>query len=111
MLRVLYMNKTYDTITTAAGLYAGKVALQQQGVLPIRTNIDNIVNNPADDFVKYGPANGVISNYCNTIPYNGYGKIKVTKLGNEIYQLADGHHRIAALRNLGVTSVRVFLTK
>ena len=38
-----------------------------------------------------------------------YGNIYASKLGNGIYQIANGHHRIAALRQLGYNSVKFFL--
>lgn len=101
----------YDVAVFAANAYAGKVALQQTGTLPIKANIDKILNNPVDEFVKYGPAPGTISRYCRSIPVNGYGKIYVTQLPNGFYRLADGHHRVAALRSLGKKVIKIFLTK
>ncbi len=58
-----------------------------------------------------GPAQGIVSNYCKTIPMNGYGRIFATALPNGYYQLADGHHRVAALRFLGRDTIKIFLTK
>ena len=102
---------TYDVAVIAANLYAGKVGLQQAGKIPIKVNINNVVNNPLDEFVTIGPADGVIAQYCRTIPQSGYGKIYVTQLGNGLYQIANGHHRVAALRDLGYETIKVFLTK
>ena len=101
----------YDVAVLAANLYAGKVGLQQAGKLPIKVNINNLVNNPLDEFVTSGPANGVIQQYCRTIPQSGYGKIYATQLGNGLYQIANGHHRVAALRTLGYKTIKIFLTK
>ena len=101
----------YDVAVIAANLYAGKVGLQQAGKLPIKVNINNVVNNPLDEFVTVGPADGVIQQYCRTIPQSGYGKIYVTQLGNGLYQIANGHHRVAALRALGYETIKVFLTR
>ena len=101
----------YDVATIAANLYAGKVGLQQAGKLPIKVNINNVVNNPLDEFVTIGPADGVIQKYCSTIPQFGYGKIYATQLGNGLYQIANGHHRVAALRALGYETIKIFLTK
>ena len=101
----------YDIAAGAASLYAGKVGLQQTGKLPIKVNINKVVNNPLDEFVTIGPADGVIQQYCRTIPQSGYGRIYATQLGNGLYQIANGHHRVAALRALGHKTVKVFLTK
>ena len=101
----------YDVAVVAANLYAGKVGLQQAGKLPIKVNINNVVNNPLDEFVTIGPADGVIQQYRRTIPQSGYGKIYATQLGNGLYQIANGHHRVAALRALGYETIKIFLTK
>ena len=101
----------YDTAAVAANLYAGKVGLQQAGIAPIKVNTSKVLNNPLDEFVTVGPAQGVVSNYCRTIPTNGYGRISTTALPNGYYQLADGHHRVAALRSLGYDTIEIFLTK
>ena len=101
----------YDTAAVAANIYAGKVGLQQAGIAPIKVNISKVLNNPLDDFVTVGPAQGVVSNYCRTIPTNGYGRIAATALPNGFYQLANGHHRVAALRSLGKETIKIFLTK
>ena len=101
----------YDLSVVTANIYAGKVILQQAGKLPIRVNINNVVNNPLDEFVTIGPADGVISQYYNTIPQMGYGKIYATYLENGFYQLANGQHRVAALRMLGVKFIKIYLIK
>ena len=101
----------YDVAVVVANLYAGKVGLQQAGIAPIKVNINKVLNNPLDDFVTVGPAQGVIRNYCQTIPINGYGRIFATTLPNGFYQLVDGHHRVAALRSLGYCTIKIFLTK
>ena len=101
----------YDVAAVAANLYAGKVGLQQTGLAPIKVNINKVLNNPMDEFVTCGPAPGVISDYCRLIPLNGYGKIYATQLPNGFYQLANGHHRVAALRSLGKETIKIFLTK
>lgn len=61
-----------------------------------------------DEFATIEPAPGVVSDYCKSIPMNRYGKIYVTPLPNGFYQIANGHHRIAALRNLNYESIKVF---
>ena len=101
----------YDVATVAANAYAGKVGLQQAGVVPIKVDINKVLNNPTDEFVTIGPAPGVVSEYCRSIPLNGYGQIYATQLGNGYYQLTDGHHRVAALRSLGEETIKIYLTK
>ena len=101
----------YDVTVAVANIYAGKVNLQQAGILPIKVNINNVVNNPLDEFVTIGPADGVIEQYCRTIPRSGYGKIYATQLGNGLYQIANGHHRVAALRALAYETIKIYLTK
>ena len=101
----------YDVATIAANLYAGNVGLQQAGMLPVKVNINNVVNNPLDEFVTIGPADDIIQQYCRTIPQSGYGQIYATQLGNGLYQIANGHHRVAALRILGYKTIKIFLTK
>lgn len=57
------------------------------------------------------PTQGVVSDYCRSIPLKGYGKISVTQLPNGFYQLAIGHHHVAALKSLGYDIIKVFITK
>lgn len=72
---------------------------------------DTLRRTGMDEFVTCGPAPGVISDYCRSIPLNGYGKIYATQLPDGFYQLANGHHRVAALRSLGKETIKIFLTK
>lgn len=66
-----------------------------------------ILNNLMDEFATIGPAPGVVSDYCKSIHMSGYRKIYVIPLPNGFYQIANGHHRIAALRNLNYESIKV----
>ncbi len=85
-------------------------ALQSAGKMAIRTNINNLVNNPLDEFVTVGPKDGGISGYVRSISQTGdYGQIFASKLPNGMYQIANGHHRVAALRQLGYKFVNFFL--
>ena len=85
-------------------------ALQNTGKMAIKTSINNLVNNPEDDFVKVGTKDGGISDYVRSISQSSdYGKIFANKLPNGMYQIANGHHRVAALRKLGYKFVRFFL--
>ena len=69
-------------------------------------------NNPADAFVKVGPKDGAIGNYIKIISETGkYGEISVSKLSNGMYQIANGHHRMEALRRLGYEVIKIYLTK
>ena len=85
-------------------------ALQSAGKMVIRTNINNLVNNPLDEFVTVGPKDGGISGHVRSILQTGdYGQIFASKLPNGMYQIANGHHRVAALRQLGYRYVNFFL--
>jgi RHS repeat-associated protein len=97
----------------AGGLVASSVKyLQGQGLISGKVNINNIVNNPKDEFVTGGPAQGKITEWIRIIQQTGnYGKIYVQDLGNGYYMLADGHHRVAALANLGENVISVYITK
>lgn len=50
----------YDTAVAASSFYAGRVGLQHVGKVPIKVSINKVLNNPMDDFVTVGPAQGVI---------------------------------------------------
>ena len=71
---------------------------------------NNLVNNPLDEFVTVGPKDGGISGYVRSISQTGdYGQIFARKLPNGMYQIVNGHHRVAALRQLGYRYVNFFL--
>lgn len=49
--------------------------------MAIRTNINNLVNNPLDEFVTVGPKDGRISEYMRSNSQTGdYGQIFASKL-------------------------------
>ena len=49
--------------------------------MAIRININNLVNNPLDEFVTVGPKDGRISEYVRSISQTGdYGQIFASKL-------------------------------
>ena len=84
--------------------------LQSAGRMAVRTDINKLVNNPLDDFVTVGPKDGGISGHVRSISQTGdYGQIFAKKLANGMFEIADGHHRVAALRLLGYRYVNVFL--
>ena len=87
-------------------------ALQMAGKIPKRVKIDKVLNNPEDPFTRGNPCPGKVGEYCQKIQQTGnYGKISVTNLKNGFYQLADGHHRVAALRSLGYKTLKVWITR
>lgn len=74
-------------------------ALQSARKMVIRTNINNLVNNPLDEFMTASPKDGQISSYVRSINVTGdYGKIYASKLQNRLYQIANEHHIVLALR-------------
>ena len=77
-----------------------------------KVSLSNVLDNPLDEFATLGPKSGKIAEYIGSISATGkYGKIYVTQLKNGMFQIANGHHRVAALRALGKTTARVFITK
>ena len=105
----------YNTVMVGVTFYApgitAKKALQQAGLVPVRVNMSRVLNNPGDLFTQGMPKTGAVSSYCRSIPLYGYGKISVIQLPNGYFQLADGHHRVAALRSLGYQTIKVYITK
>lgn len=94
------------------GLGAATKALQNAGKIPIKIPISQLKNNPLDEFVTLGPKPGKVGEYISSICRTGeYANIYATKLGNGLYQIADGHHRVQALRQLGYQTVKIFITK
>lgn len=86
--------------------------LQAAGKMPIEINIKTLINNPADEFVTIGPKNGAISNYMREISATKrYGQIFASKLQDGLYQIANGHHRVEALKRLGYEFIKIFLVK
>lgn len=94
------------------GLWGGiHYALQNAGKMAVKISMDKLINNPLDEFVTSGPKDGAISKYIQSISETGnYGKIYVSKLQNGMFQIANGHHRVAALRRLGYEAIKIFLT-
>ena len=107
---IAYAATTIGSTTASVGTTITK-GLQNIGAVPVKVHINKVLNNPLDEFVISGPANGVVSNYCRTITLNGYDSIYATQLPNGFYQLTNGHHRVAALRSLGYDTIKIYLTK
>ena len=98
------------TVVTAWG--GAHYALQDTGKMAIKTNIECLKNNLLDEFVTIGPKDGSVSNYVRSIALIGdYGQIYASKISNGMYQIADGHHRVEALRKLGYEYVKFYLIK
>ena len=86
-------------------------ALQNTGKMAVKISMDKLINNPLDEFVTSGSKDGAISKYIQSISETGnYGKIYVSKLQNGMFQIANGHHRVASLRRLGYEAIKIFLT-
>ena len=105
----------FGTISGAiiGGIWGGAhYGLQLSGKMAVKTKITNLVNNPLDEFTTLGPKSGAIGNYMSSISQSGsYGKIYASKLSNGMYQIADGHHRVQALRKLGYSFVKFFIVR
>ena len=64
------------------------------------------------DYAEPDRLNGCISSYMNSIRHTrDYGQIFASKLQNGMYQIENGHHRVAALRRLGYKYVKFFLVR
>ena len=111
---VVETTSTVGSIATSVAGIATKIA-QEAGKAAIKVPINNLVNNPIDEFVTLSPKQGTISEYCRSIPTVGYGEIFVTgpsySLRGPIYTVVGGNHRFSALQSLGETTIKVFLTK
>ena len=87
-------------------------ALQNAGKIPKRVKISQLVNNPSDEFTTIGPKQGEIANKIAQIQRTGcYEKPYVKALTDGLYEIQNGHHTVQALKSLGKTSVKVFITK
>ena len=103
---------TLTGVIVGAAWGGGHYALQNAGKMAIKTDINNLVNNPSDEFVTKGPKDGAISNYMRTISQTGeYGDIYAKKIGGGLFQIANGHHRVTALKKLGYKIIKIFLVR
>ena len=94
------------------GLGGASKVLQSAGKISIKIPITQLANNPLDEFVTLGPKAGRVGEYISSISRTGsYANIYATRLENGLFQIADGHHRVQALRQLGYKTVKIFLTK
>ena len=87
-------------------------ALQNAGKMAIKTNINNMLNNPLDDFVLNGAKPGAVSNYMSQMSVHGQfsSPIYARRIGKGVYEIVNGHHKVQALRQLGYSTVKFFLT-
>ena len=80
--------------------------------IPKNVDVNKIINNPNDPFVTITPKDGRVAEYIKIISETkDYSKIYVTELENGLYQIANGHHRIATLLELGYEKVKVYFVK
>jgi hypothetical protein len=101
-----------DKVYASVDYIGNRVSNFMYDKVPRTVDVVNIRNNPIDEFVTIGPKDGLIGEYIKSISTTGdYGKIYVTELSNGLYQLADGHHRFAALLRLGYDKITVYITK
>ena len=101
----------YDTAVIAAGLYAGRIGLQQAGKIPVKVPTFKVVDNPLDEFVTIGPKAGKVVEKINQIQSTGQYTVYATPLSNGYYQITNGHHTVQALRSLGEDTIKIFITK
>ena len=91
---------------------AGVGALQANGALPKRVKIDKLVNNPQDPYTAIEPKQGLVVEKINEYLSTGkYEYPSVIKMNNGLYEIANGHHTIQALKSLGKKTIKVFITK
>lgn len=87
-------------------------ALQKAGIMAVKTNINNVVVSPKDDFFSVGAKDHGILNHRNYISrYGRYDEIYARRLGNSMFEIANGHHRYMALKQLGYKAIKFYLTK
>lgn len=85
-------------------------ALQAAGKMGVKVDINSLINNPADEFVTIGPKDGGISGYIRSISETGkYGQIYAKRIYDGVFQIANGHHRVEALRRLGYRFIKIYL--
>ena len=98
------------------GFLGGQIykGLVNHGIVPFKTSIKNVVENPMDDInnPKIGPKPGEVARKMEQIQRTGrYENLRVIKLHNGNYQVQDGHHRLRALIRLGHKYIWVKITK
>ena len=98
------------------GFLGGQIykGLVNRGIVPFRTSIKNVVENPMDEInnPNIGPKQGLVTDKIRQIQQTGrYEVIDVIKLSNGTYQVQDGHHNLRALISLGYKYIWVQFTK
>ena len=103
----------YDAAVVAAGVYAGKVGLQQAGKLPVKVKTSDLVPDPTNPMTDEG-----INYWTKTLSQNGfkgynslpnaYGAVEPICVQRGTMMIANGHHRVAVLREYGVETIKVF---
>ena len=99
--------------TVVGGVLGGlNSTLKAMGKQVFRVKSTQVSNNPKDDYVVVGPKDGQVGHYVRQISSGaGYEPLRVTRLGDGRFQLANGHHRFGALIKLNKKIVNVRLTK
>ena len=98
------------------GFLGGQIykGLVNHGVIPFKTSVKNVVENPMDDINKpnIGPKQGLVTDKIHQIQQTGrYEIVDVIKLPDGTYQAQDGHHNLRALISLGYKYIWVQFTK
>ena len=98
------------------GFFGGAIykGLVNHRIIPFKTSIKNIVENPSDPInnPKIGPKPGEVLRKMQEIERTGrYENLKAIKLHAGNYQVQDGHHRLRALIRLGYKYIWVKYTK
>ena len=99
-------------------------ALQSAGKMAIRTNINDLVNNPFDEFATIDPYDKAISHWTKMLSQNPRGYNTIPNLNGEVEAiriikgtnkiLANGHHRVYVMKyiiNNAPKYIKLFLTK
>ena len=104
----------YDAAVTVAGLYAGRVGLQQAGKIPVRVKTNSLIPDPSNPMTADG-----INYWTKTLSQNGfrgynslpnaYGVVEPICVQRGTMIIANGHHRVAVLSKYGVETIKVFL--
>ena len=99
----------YDAAVVAADVYAGKVGLQPAGKVKTSDLVPDPTNPMTDEGINYWTKtlsqNG-IKGY-NSLP-NAYGAVEPICVQRGTMMIANGHHRVAVLREYGVEMIKVF---
>ena len=99
----------YDAAVVAAGVYAGKVGLQQAGKVKTSDLVPDPTNPMTDEGINYWTKTLCLNGFkgYNSLP-NAYGAVEPICVQRGTMMIANGHHRVAVLREYGVETIKVF---